>query len=178
MHFPPRNASLLQPLRPRGSFPAMDRKPEPVPEEHSRISNGSRFKNWLRPILLTTLCLGAMGWLLVLWNDITGTRVVAYAAMPNGVEIMVRQSFTWGGDLFNTSFHYRRPGGQWVWRYYSHEDWYWAHGRVELDEASRIATIERGGKPTIKFNWDTLAHTQFTETQDGNPRTFAPDGNE
>lgn len=92
--------------------------------------------------------------------------------MPNGVEIMIKQSFTWSGDLFNTSFHYRRPGAKWVWRYYSHEDGYWGHGRVEIDERSQVATVYRGGKPTIEFNYDTLAHTQLTETQTKTPRHF------
>jgi hypothetical protein len=95
--------------------------------------------------------------------------------MPNGVEIMIKQTFTWSGDLFNTSFHYRRPGGEWVWRYYSHEDGYWGHGRVELDKPRRVATIYRDGKPTIEFHWDTLEHTQFTETQNGSPRMFTPE---
>jgi hypothetical protein len=108
-------------------------------------------------------------------DEITSPRVVAQATMPNGIEIMIKQTFTWSGDLFNTSFHYRRPGGDWIWRYYSHEDGYWRHGRVELDAASRIATVYRGGTPAIKFNWDSLAHTQFTETQSGNPRTFTPE---
>jgi hypothetical protein len=131
-----------------------------------------KFKEWVQPVLLTAFCVGAIGFLLVLWFHITGTRVVAHATLPNGVEIMIKQSFTWDGDLFNTSFHYRRPGGGWVWRYYSHEDGYWGRGRIELDAPSRTASVERDGKPTITFNWDTLAHTQFTETQDGSPRTF------
>jgi hypothetical protein len=137
--------------------------------------NSSKFREWLRPLLLFTLCIGAIGWLLASLLHTIEPRVIAHATMPNGVEIMIKQTFSWSGDLFNTSFHYRRPGGEWVWRYYSHEDGYWEHGHVELDSASRIATIDRCGKPTIKFNWDTLAHTQFTETQDGNPRTFAPE---
>ena len=134
--------------------------------------NSPSIKEWRRALLVTTLFVAAVGSLLLLWN-MTRPRIVAQARMPNGVEIMIKQTFTWSGDLFNTSFHYRRPGGDWVWRYYSHEDGYWGHGRVELDESSRIATVHRGGKPTISFNWDTLAHTQFTETQNGKPRTFA-----
>jgi len=137
--------------------------------------NSPRLKEWLRTLLLTALCVGVMAWLIFSWNRIVSPRVVAHATMPNGVEIMIRQTFTWSGDLFNTSFHYRRPEGEWVWRYYSHEDGFWGRGRVELDESSRIATVYRGGKPTIKFHWDTLAHTQLTGTQSGNPRTFAPE---
>ena len=137
--------------------------------------NSQRSRKWLLRAVLATLCIGALGWLLVSWNHITSPRIVAEATLPNGVEIMIRQTFTWDGDLFNTSFHYRRPGGEWVQRYYSHEDGYWGHGRVELDGSSRIATIYRGAAPTIKFNWDTLTHTQFTDTQSGNPRIFTPE---
>ena len=140
--------------------------------------NSRRFKEWLCPLLLAILGVVTIGGLLVSWKHITSTRVVAHATMPNGVQIMIRQTFTWSGDLFDTSFHYRRPGGQWVWRYYSHEDGFWGHGRVELDESSRIATVFRGGEPTIQFDWDTLAHTQFTGTQSGNPRTFAPESDQ
>lgn len=130
--------------------------------------------NWLGWLIVLTLCAAAVAWLLVSLQHITSPRVVAHATMPNGVEIMIKQSFTWSGDLFNTSFHYRRPGGEWVWRYYSHEDGYWGHGLVVLDEATGTATVHRGGEPTIRFNWDSLVHTQFTATQGGNPRTFDP----
>ncbi|MEO7319889.1 MAG: hypothetical protein ABIZ56_12940 [Chthoniobacteraceae bacterium] len=140
--------------------------------------NSPRFKEWCRPLLLTILCVAFCVGGIVSWYQITSTRVVAQATMPNGVGIMIKQSFTWSGDLFNTSFWYRPPGGKWVWRYYSHEDGYWGHGRVELDSSSRIPTVYRGGKPTIKFAWDTLVHTQFTETQRGSPRTFTPESDQ
>ena len=122
--------------------------------------------------LRAALSLAALAWLLVSCTPVTSPRTVAQATMPNGVEIMVRQSFTWSGDLFNTSFHYRRPSEGWVWRYYSHEDGYWGHGRVEIDEPARTATVYRGGARTIEFNYETLAHTQFTETQSKTPREF------
>ena len=131
-------------------------------------------KNWLLWLLIVALCLGVTVWLYVSVQHVTSPRVVAHATMPNGVEIMIKQSFTWSGDLFNTSFHYRRPGGKWVWRYYSHEDGYWGEGRVNLDPSKHVATVYRGSQPTIEFNWDTLVHTQFTETQGGSPRTFDP----
>ena len=85
---------------------------------------------------------------------------------------MVRQAFTWSGDLFDTKFLYRVPGGTWAARYYSHEDGYWERGEVKIDATNRTATIMRSGTPTIDFNWETLSHTQWTETQDGKPRTF------
>ena len=136
--------------------------------------NTQRFRGWLRPLLIIILVAGALVVLIYTFEHVTGTRVVVQATMPNGVEIMIKQSFNWSGEPFTTGFYYRRPGGPWIWRYYSHEDGYWGRGRVVLDESTRIATVERGGKPTIKFNWETLEHTQFTETQDGRPRTFTP----
>ena len=133
--------------------------------------NSPSIKEWWRPLLLTILSVAAVVSLPLLWNQITRPRIVAQATMPNGVEIMIKQTFTWS-DLFDTTFNYRRPGGEWVSRYYSHEDGYWERGRVEIDGSSRIATVYRDGEPTIKFHWDTLAHTQFTETQSGSPRNF------
>jgi hypothetical protein len=127
---------------------------------------------WLERVLFGAACTALIILGVREWNHLTGTRTVLQATMPNGVEIMVKQKFTWSGDLFNTSFHYRRPGGDWVWRYYSHEDGYWGRGTVTLDPSSHVASIDRDGRSTILFNWDTLRHTQFTETQDGRPRDF------
>ena len=128
---------------------------------------------WLRRLLLTILCVAICVGGILSWRHMTSSRVVVHGTLPNGVEIKITQSFNWTlFEWFYTSFLYRRPGGKWVWRYYSHEDVYWGHGRVELDEVSRTATVYRGGKPTIKFNWETLVHTQFTETQGGGARTF------
>ena len=130
------------------------------------------FRRFL-PLLLTLLCAGAVLFVGHWWSQVTSPRVVAHAMMPNGVEIVIEQTFNW--ELFYTSFYYRPPGGNWVWRYYSHEDGYWGRGPVELDESSKSATVYRDGKPTIKFNWSDLSHTQLTETQSGKPRTFTKD---
>jgi len=111
-------------------------------------------KNFFTPrVCLTALGVGLLVLVVGVLNRLTGTRIVALETLPNGVEIMVKQKFTWSGDLFNTSFQYRSPGGEWLSRYYSHEDSYWGRGRVTLDPTSHTATIERDGVATIAFNW-------------------------
>src|SRR5215207_378549 len=92
------------------------------PKTHPMPMNTQRFKGWLRPLLIIILVAGTLGGLIYTFEHVTGTRVLAQATMPNGVEIMIKQSFNWSGEPFTTGFYYRRAGGPWIWRYYSHED--------------------------------------------------------
>jgi hypothetical protein len=127
-------------------------------------------------ILLPGAAAAVLGLGLLLWRHIDRTRIVASATTLSGVELRVSQSFNRNlGEIFTTSFYYRKPGStNWNWRYYCHEDWYWGRGRVELDEPAKTATIYRGGRPTIRFNWATETYIQFTETQSGRPITNGP----
>lgn len=99
-------------------------------------------------------------------RHVARTRIVAQAVAPNGTQMYVVQSFNWNlGEIFTTGFHYRTPAGQWGWCYYDHQDIYWGAGRVELDEKTRRATIFRGGKPAITFDWET--ETYVLHRRDG-----------
>jgi hypothetical protein len=89
---------------------------------------------------------------LFLWH-IDRPRVVARAIAPDGTEFCVIQTFNWHAELFTTSCYYRKPGGQWGWFYYDHQDWYWGRGRAELDLENTRISIYRGGRLTVTFDW-------------------------
>ena len=99
--------------------------------------------------------------LLLAWfiKHINGPRVVARAVAPDGTEMCIIQKCNWGGEPFTTSFYYRKPGGQWGWFYYDHEDWYWSGAKVSLDTNASVATFYRKGKPDVNFAWNTETYT-------------------
>ena len=47
--------------------------------------------------------------------------------MLDGTELCVVQKL---GDLLDTSVYYRKPGTNWGWFYYDHEDSYWAKATI------------------------------------------------
>ena len=101
---------------------------------------------------------------LFIWH-INGPRVVARAVAPGGTEFCVVQTCNWDLEFFTTSCYYRKPGGQWGWFYYDHEDWYWGHGRAEVDPVAKRISIYRDGRVTVTFEWESerfcLLRTDF-----------------
>ena len=86
-------------------------------------------------------------------------RIVSRAVSPNGVEMVIAQECNWSGEPFTTSFVFRKPGTNWGWFYYDHEDWFWRTGRVTLDTNSKTAIFYRGDRKAVTFQWDTEAYT-------------------
>ena len=111
-------------------------------------------------------------------RHIDGPRIVARAIAPDGTEVCVVQTCNWDLEFFTTSCYYRRPGGQWGWCYYDHEDWYWGRGLAVVDTAARRISIYRRGQVTVTFDWESerfrllradFPHREFTGAQEWMP---------
>lgn len=106
--------------------------------------------------------------LALLLRHVSGPRIVARLVTPDGVEMRLVQRCTWNAEPFTTGFYYRRPGGQWGWFYYSHQDSYWGNADVRVDTNSRTAVFFRGETPAVTFRWDddvyTLHRRHYTVT--------------
>ena len=73
---------------------------------------------------LALVCVAIAFFLLLGWfvKHINGPRVVARAVAPDGTEMCIVQRCNWNGEPFTTSFYCRKPGGQWGWFYYDHQN--------------------------------------------------------
>jgi hypothetical protein len=116
---------------------------------------------------------------LFLWH-IDGPRVVARAVAPEGTEFCVVQTCNWDLEFFTTSCYYRKPGAQWGWFYYDHEDWYWGYARAEVDTLAKRISIYRGGSVTVTFDWESerfrLLRTDFPQREFTGAQEFMPAG--
>ncbi|MGE3312015.1 MAG: hypothetical protein AB7O66_18785 [Limisphaerales bacterium] len=81
-------------------------------------------------------------------------RIVGRAVSPTGVEMAVIQKYNWSGEPFTTSFVYRRPGTNWAWCYFDHQDNHWGYSQVVLDTNRGVATFLRDGRPALSFEWE------------------------
>jgi hypothetical protein len=126
-------------------------------------------------VLLTVIAVLVLGTALII-RHISSPRIVGRAATPEGSELCLVQKFTWDGDLFNTGFVYRKPGGQWNWFYYDHEDFYWGHARFVLETNASVARIFRGDAEVITFDWATETYTmhRWKRTMTGPQGTMPP----
>jgi len=93
-----------------------------------------------------------------LWH-IDQARIVARGVSPEGVEMCIVQECNWNGEPFTTRFVFRKPGTNWGWFYYDHQDWYWRTGHVILDTNSKTARFYRNAKPAVTFQWDNETYT-------------------
>lgn len=111
-----------------------------------------------------------------LWH-IDKARIVARAVSPEGVEMCIVQECNWSAEPFTTRFVFRKPGTNWGWFYYDHQDWYWRTGRVVLDTNSRTARFYRGNKPAVTFQWETETYTlhRWNRTIEG-AQSYKPPG--
>jgi hypothetical protein len=91
-------------------------------------------------------------------RHILSPRVIVRAVAPNGIEFCMVQTI---GEPFNTSAHYRKPGGSWGWFYFDHEDWYWARGRARIAPGEKAIKIFRQQELVATFNWETEAFTRL-----------------
>jgi hypothetical protein len=113
-------------------------------------------------------------------RHINGPRVVARAVAPDGTEFCVVQTCNWNGEPFTTSCYYRKPGGNWGWFYYDHEDWYWGRGRTEVDPVAKRIAIYRDGRVTVTFDWESerfrLLRTDFPQREFIGAQEWMPAG--
>jgi hypothetical protein len=83
-------------------------------------------------------------------------------------------------EFFTTSCYYRKPGRRWGWFYYDHEDWYWGHGRTEVDTVAKRISVFRGGHVTVTFDWEPerfrLLRTDFPQREFTAPQKLMPVG--
>ena len=92
-------------------------------------------------------------------KHINGPRIVGRAVAPDGTEMCIVQRFNWDAEPFTTSFVYRRPGSNWCWFYFDHQDWYWSASRVSLDTSNQVAVFYRGNSPAVTFAWTKEIYT-------------------
>lgn len=109
--------------------------------------------------ILTALFIGLIVALAFEVRHAWSPRVVAHAVTPEGIELCVVQESGRDFPPFVTSFVFRKPGANWDWYYYDHEDWYWSAGQFSLDTNNRVATAYRAGEPCLTFNWNTEFYT-------------------
>ena len=115
------------------------------------MRNTRRFK-----IIGALVLLGGFVFSIVAVRHIKNPRVVTRAVAPNGIEFLILQTL---GEPFNTSAHYRKPGGPWGWFYYDHEDWYWGKGRAVVDLKEKLIKVYRGREVVATFAWETETFT-------------------
>jgi len=107
-------------------------------------------------------------------------RVVGRAVAPDGTEMCIVQQCNWEAEPFTTSFVYRKPGADWGWFYFDHQDWYWGESRPSLDISNQVAVFYRGGSPAVTFAWDTETYTlhrwhrTLTGAQERLPAAWSP----
>jgi hypothetical protein len=92
-------------------------------------------------------------------RHISVPRVVGRAVAPDGTEMCIVQECNWDAEPFTTSFVYRKPGTDWSWFYFDHQDWYWGASRTSFDITNRVAVFYRGGWPAVTFAWETETYT-------------------
>lgn len=95
----------------------------------------------------------------LLVRHIAHPRVVARVVAPDGTELCIVQECNWSPELFTSSFVYHKPGSEWRWFYYDHEDDYWGSARVMLDTNAHVASFYRGKVPAVTFDWDSEVYT-------------------
>lgn len=133
--------------------------------------------------------LAQFSWLLVMGFYIAQAvkpRILVDVVAPDGTRMCVVQHFNGMiGEPFTTSFVFKKPDEPWGWLYYDHQDSYWRHARLELDEVKGMLRVYRadtlgGQKPTIIFQWG--AETYSIRGRGGFDRTttgaydWLPDG--
>jgi hypothetical protein len=101
-----------------------------------------------------------------------GSRIIARTTAPDGTDMCLIQS--WDGEPYRVSFCYRRPGQQWGWFYYEHEDTRWWLGSISLSADGKRAEIRRFVSPVAYFDIPnesfTIVRWSRTLRRDGSPR--------
>lgn len=82
-------------------------------------------------------------------------RVIARAVTPDGTELCIVQECNWSMEPFTTSFVYHKPGTEWRWFYYDHQDIYWGSARATIDTNAHVAIFYRDSSPAVTFHWDS-----------------------
>jgi len=104
-------------------------------------------------IVLGLLAVVLIGSIAIFIIHISVPRVVGRAVAPDGTEMCIVQQCNWNPEPFTTSFVFRKPGSNWCWFYFDHQDWYWGASRATLDTNNQIAVFYRGNTPAVTFAW-------------------------
>lgn len=89
-----------------------------------------------------------------------GSGVISQAVASDGTEMCLVQGYS--GNRwrpYRTSLYCRRPGQNWGWFYYDHEDTRWWHGSIKLQEGGTQATIRRLLRPVAHYDLGTESLT-------------------
>jgi hypothetical protein len=133
-------------------------------------------KQTIKALIWGAVVMIVASFLLFCAKQFLAVRVIGYGRNQSGTELCVVQQPL--GSLLETSVYYRKPGSNWGWFYYDHEDWYWARAEIEVDEGKKVMTILRRGEPVATFNWETETYrTDFSYhkgAMDWMPRDFEP----
>lgn len=122
-------------------------------------------------VLVVEICL-------ILWH-ISRPRVVARAVAPDGTEMCIIQRCDPSDAPFlTTGFVYRKPGQQWGWFYYDHEDYYWGKARIVTDTNAGTTIFYRGETPAVTFDWIKENYTlhRWRRTMNGTEAGRQPAG--
>ena len=98
-------------------------------------------------------------------HQINSPRIIGRAVAPDGTDMCIVQRFNWSGELFTTSFYYKRPNDQWRWHYFDHQDDFWHSSRVTLDTNAQKAVFYRGNSPAVTFLWAEEIYTLHRRNQ-------------
>jgi len=113
-------------------------------------------------------------------HHINTPRIIGRAVAPDGTEMCLVQKCNWSGELFTTSFFYKRPNDRWAWLYYDHQDDYWRSSRVVVDTNAQKAVFYRGNSPAVTFLWADEVYTlhrwnrTITGAQNRLPAAWSP----
>ena len=116
-------------------------------------------------LILAAAALAIVLGVLTFVAHLTGPRVVGQAVSPEGVEMCVVQRYNWSGEPFTTSFVFRKPGKNWGWFYFNHQDSYWGNSRVVMNPSNQTAVFYRGTAPAVTFDWASETYTLHRRNQ-------------
>jgi hypothetical protein len=85
-----------------------------------------------------------------------GDGIVAERTLPDGTQLLITQTHGTAELGYEVGFYFRSPNSDWGWCYLDHEDSKWYNGRIDYDEASRVATIWKGSTLRGKFTFPTM----------------------
>jgi len=106
-----------------------------------------------------------------------GDRIIGRTKAPDGTEMCMVQKFSghWA-EPYRVSFYYRRPGQDWGWFYYEHEDTRWWFGTIRLSADGKQAEIRRCVSPVAYFHLPNEAFTivRWNRTIEGAQHRMPP----
>jgi len=77
--------------------------------------------------------------------------IVAQRSLPDGTLLLVTQTHGTSDLAYEVEFFFKSPKDEWRRCYLDHDDSAWRSGRIEYDEATKVATIWDGSTLRGRF---------------------------